>query len=133
METKKYITILDFEKSKVFQYELNQREYEEAELVGEPCIVFDKYNHRDSNCEWMIHDEPGIVTKFKSEIPLLDRHLETKSNIKDEIKSSEQFQEEMEKGNPDNDFSEYQKGYTDGLTFAQGVVDKVFTKKRNHG
>ena len=28
---------------------------------------------------------------------------------------------------------EYQQGYTDGLTFAQGVVDKVFTKKRNHG
>ena len=120
METKKYITILDFEKSKVFQYELNEREYEEAELVGEPCIVFDKYNHRDSNCEWMIHDEPGIVTKFKSE-------------IKQEIKSSEQYQEEMEKGNPDNDFSEYEKGYQAGLTFAQGVVDKVFTKKRNHG
>ena len=103
METKKYITILDFEKSKVFQYELNEREYEEAELVGEPCIVFDKYNHRESNCEWMIHDEPGIDTIFKSD-------------IKEEIK-----------------ISEYQKGYTDGLNFAQGVVDKVFTKKRNHG
>ena len=64
----------------------------------------------------MIHDEPGIVTKFKSD-------------IKEEIKNSEQHQEEMENGNPDNDFSEYQKGYTDGLNFAQGVVDKVFTKK----
>ena len=114
METKKYITILDFEKSKVFQYELNEREYEEAEL--ERCIVFDKYNHKDSNCEWMIHDEPGIVTKFKSE-------------IKEEIKTSEQHQEEMEKGNPDSDFSEYEKGYQAGLNFAQGVVDKVFTKK----
>ena len=132
METKKYITILDFEKSKVFQYELNEREYEEAELVGEPCIVFDKHNHRDSNCEWMIHDEPGffldikgwfaeaIFTKFKSE-------------IKEEIKTSEQHQEEMEKRNLENDFSEYEKGYQAGLTFAQGVVDKVFTKKRNHG
>ena len=52
-----------------------------------------------------------------------------KDDIKEEIKTSEKYQEEMEKGNPDNDFSEYQKGYTDGLTFAQGVVNKVFTKK----
>lgn len=56
-----------------------------------------------------------------------------KDDIQQEIKSSEQFQEEMEKGNPDNDFSSYEKGYQAGLTFAQRVVDKVFTKKRNHG
>jgi|TARA_R100000479_G_scaffold36059_1_gene15972 hypothetical protein len=119
METKKYITILDFEKSKVFQYQIIIP-LNELMLTDDYVDFLTEKGHNVSNCEWMAHDEHGIVTKFKSE-------------IKEEIKSSEQFQEEMEKGNPDNDFSEYEKGYTDGLTFAQGVVDKVFTKKRNHG
>ena len=111
METKKYITILDFETAKIYQYEVEPNQQHEER---ENFIIDMGFNL--CNIEWMIHDEPGIVTKFKSD-------------IKEEIKISEQHQEEMEKGNPDNDFSEYQKGYTDGLNFAQGVVDKVFTRK----
>ena len=53
----KYITVLDFEVGKVYQYEapntkLNE-DYEEY-LSG--------LGHNLGNCEWMIHDSPEIIT-----------------------------------------------------------------------
>jgi len=54
MENKnKYITVLDFEVGKVFQYESPICDYEEY-LSG--------LGHNLSNCEWMIHNSPGIIT-----------------------------------------------------------------------
>tara|TARA_R100000329_G_scaffold145069_1_gene130262 strand:+ start:111 stop:275 length:165 start_codon:yes stop_codon:yes gene_type:complete len=52
----KYITVLDFEVGKVFQYEvyLNQIEEYEEYLSG--------LGHNLSNCEWMVHKNPEIVT-----------------------------------------------------------------------
>ena len=52
-----YITVLDFEIGKVYQYEapntkLNE-DYEEY-LTG--------LGHNLYNCEWMVHDSPEIIT-----------------------------------------------------------------------
>ena len=53
----KYITVLDFEVGKVFQYEApeyNQCEDFEGYLSG--------IGHNLTNCEWMVHDSNEIIT-----------------------------------------------------------------------
>ena len=56
----KYITVLDFEVGKVFQYEIGKNnwnpDYESMEefLSG--------VGHNLSNCEWMCHENPEIIT-----------------------------------------------------------------------
>ena len=55
----KYITVLDFEVGKVYQYEAgfaknNLNEDYEEYLTG--------VGHNLSNCEWMVHDSPEIIT-----------------------------------------------------------------------
>ena len=56
----KYITVLDFEVGKVFQYKspivLNETQYEDYEHY-----LSDK-GHNLSNCEWMVHDSNEIIT-----------------------------------------------------------------------
>ena len=59
MEKKnKYITVLDFEVGKVFQYKSsnyeNSGEYEQ--------IIIDN-GHRLNNCEWMVHEDGDIINK----------------------------------------------------------------------
>ena len=49
----KYITVLDFEVGKVYQYEAAMCDFEEY-LSG--------LGHRLNNCEWMVHDSPEIIT-----------------------------------------------------------------------
>ena len=52
----KYITVLDFEVGKVFQYEAIQQylqDYEEY-LSG--------LGHNLGSCEWMVHNSPEIIT-----------------------------------------------------------------------
>ena len=54
----KYITVLDFEVGRIFQYKIedkfiNNGDYEEY-LTNE--------GHRLNNCEWMIHDNSEIIT-----------------------------------------------------------------------
>ena len=55
IEKMKYITVLDFEVGKVFQYELGKFpvDYEEY-LSG--------LGHNLTNCEWMIHENPEVIT-----------------------------------------------------------------------
>ena len=52
-----YITVLDFEAGRVFQYEAN-KEWE--------CEDFEEYlsglGHNLKNCEWMVHENPEVVT-----------------------------------------------------------------------
>jgi len=55
----KYITILDFETGKVFQYELPKRR--PFEDIGYEKFITDK-GHRLSNIEWMVHDDNKIIT-----------------------------------------------------------------------
>ena len=49
----KYITVLDFEVGKVYQYEAAMCDFEEY-LRG--------LGHNLGNCEWMVHDSPEIIT-----------------------------------------------------------------------
>ena len=59
-EIAKFITVLDFEDGKVYQYEIGENnwnpDYESMEefLSG--------VGHNLSNCEWMCHENPEIIT-----------------------------------------------------------------------
>ena len=56
--TAKYITVLDFEVGRVFQYKI-----EDWDVDNESCEDFiTKNGHRLSNCEWMVHEEPRVIT-----------------------------------------------------------------------
>jgi hypothetical protein len=51
-----YITVLDFEAGRVFQYEATQpylQDYEE---------YLSKLGHNLANCEWMVHENPQVIT-----------------------------------------------------------------------
>ena len=62
-EIAKFITVLDFEDGKVYQYEIGENnwnpDYESMEefLSG--------VGHNLSNCEWMCHENPEIITPWK--------------------------------------------------------------------
>ena len=56
---KRYITVLDFEVSKVFQYEVKERDEFHAEDYYE--IIITQKGHNLSNCEWMVHG-PSHIT-----------------------------------------------------------------------
>ena len=55
----KYITVLDFEDGKVYQYELPKRQPFED-------IGYEEYltglGHNLTNCEWMVHNSPEVIT-----------------------------------------------------------------------
>ena len=63
-----YITILDFEAGRVFQYDLSkfdddymfidENTPQHEELEG---IIVDQ-GHNLSNCEWMVHKNPQVIT-----------------------------------------------------------------------
>ena len=54
IETAKYITVLDFEVGRVFQYKVENKDgnYER--------FITDK-GHNLTNCEWMVHEIAGII------------------------------------------------------------------------
>ena len=60
----KYITVLDFEVGKVFQYEIsswgNPKEWNPDSDSCEEYLS--GLGHNLSNCEWMVHDSPEIIT-----------------------------------------------------------------------
>ena len=59
VEEAKYITVLDFEVGRVFQYEIKN-----WDIDNESCEAFvTKNGHRLSNCEWMVHKNGDIINK----------------------------------------------------------------------
>ena len=53
----KYITVLDFEVGRVFQYKI-----EEWDIDNESCEEFlTKMGHNLTNCQWMVHDNKTII------------------------------------------------------------------------
>jgi hypothetical protein len=69
---KKYITVLDFEVGRVFQYKINKFVSERKNLryKGERGYDSDYYekfivdkSHRLGNCQWMIHENGDIINK----------------------------------------------------------------------
>ena len=55
----KYITVLDFEVGRVFQYKLPKRR--PFEDIGYENYITNK-GHNLSNCEWMAHDIAQVIT-----------------------------------------------------------------------
>lgn len=55
-----YITILDFEAGRVFQYKIQEKDEFHAEDYYE--IIITQKGHNLSNIEWMIHENPQIIT-----------------------------------------------------------------------
>ena len=72
IETAKYITVLDFEVGKVFQYKINAAQidnvcdehFKEWNPDHESCEKFlsDK-GHRLKDCSWMVHSEKHNLTQ----------------------------------------------------------------------
>ena len=53
----KYITVLDFEVGRIFQYK--SKNFETSDEYEQ--VIIDS-GHNLSNCEWMIHKNPQIIT-----------------------------------------------------------------------
>ena len=56
----KYITVLDFEVGRVFQYKIDLTE-EQGTACDYERFISDK-GHNLTNCEWMIHDSSEVIT-----------------------------------------------------------------------
>ena len=55
----KYITVLDFELGRVFQYKVSSWNIDE-----ESCEEFlTRISHNTTNCQWMVHETAQIITK----------------------------------------------------------------------
>ena len=54
------ITVLDFETGRVCQYDISKEDWNPD---YEPCEEYLTHKgHNLSNCEWMVHDNPEIIT-----------------------------------------------------------------------
>ena len=59
----KYITVLDFEVGKVFQYKISDQRLTTWNPEEESCEEYiTNKGHRLNNCEWMVHDSNEIIT-----------------------------------------------------------------------
>ena len=55
----KYITVLDFEVGRVFQYELKELHRNSDGVVDHEEFLTNK-GHNMANCEWMVHEDNTI-------------------------------------------------------------------------
>ena len=65
----KYITVLDFEIGRLFQYKIGVNDVEGSEHFkewnpdSESCEEFiSNKGHNLSNCEWMVHETAQVIT-----------------------------------------------------------------------
>ena len=58
----KYITVLDFEAGRVFQYEFLEHWEENEDSENIEWYLSEVKNHNLSNCEWMVHGNNEIIT-----------------------------------------------------------------------
>mgnify|MGYP001060605057 FL=1 len=56
----KYITVLDYETGRVFQYDMKENDYVRYKDVE---VFLTNNGHNLSNCEWMQHENPQVITK----------------------------------------------------------------------
>ena len=63
-EEMKYITVLDFEIGKVFQYRISDQRLTAWNPDEESCEEYlTNKGHNLQNCEWMIHNYNKIITE----------------------------------------------------------------------
>ena len=53
-----YITVLDFEAGRVFQYDMPERVMENNEYEE----YLSELGHNLNGCEWMVHKNPQVIT-----------------------------------------------------------------------
>ena len=58
MKNNKYITVLDFEVSRIFQYKVEKRDEREVNYYEDFLI---EKGHNMNNIEWMVHDIKEFV------------------------------------------------------------------------
>ena len=56
----KYITVLDFEVGRIFQYKIEAPHFNEDGVVDHEEFLTN-YGHNMNNCEWMVHDIKEFV------------------------------------------------------------------------
>ena len=61
----KYITVLDFEVGRVFQYKIESSDFGPHLLEYYDNGDYEEYltnkGHKLNNCEWMVHETAGII------------------------------------------------------------------------
>ena len=57
----KYITVLDFEVGRIFQYEIGEEPHRNEDGVIDHEEFLTNYGHNMKNCEWMVHDNKEII------------------------------------------------------------------------
>jgi len=57
-----YITILDFEVGRVFQYEFLKYWEENEDPENIEWFLADIKGHNLANCDWMVHKNPQVIT-----------------------------------------------------------------------
>ena len=58
----KYITVLDFEDGRIYQYEVSEEKIKETDGFDfEEYIGWEGKGHNLNNCQWMVHDIKEIV------------------------------------------------------------------------
>ena len=60
MKDNKYITVLDFEVGKIFQYKIEEPHRNEDGVIDHEEFLTN-YGHNMNNCEWMVHDIKEFV------------------------------------------------------------------------
>ena len=58
----KYITVLDYEAGRVFQYEFLKYWEEDEDSENIEWFLADIKGHRLSSIEWMTHKNPQVIT-----------------------------------------------------------------------
>ena len=59
IEKMKYITILDFEDGKVYQYDIEVLDKSDEDIYER---FLTNEGHNLNNCEWMVHNNSEIIT-----------------------------------------------------------------------
>ena len=59
-EIAKFITVLDFEDGRVYQYEIGENNWNPDYESMEEFLT--EVGHKLSNCEWMCHENPEVIT-----------------------------------------------------------------------
>ena len=59
IEKMKYVTVLDFEVGKVFQYDIEVLDKSDEDIYER---FLTNEGHNLNNCEWMVHDSSEIIT-----------------------------------------------------------------------
>ena len=65
IKTAKYITVLDSEVTRVFQYKIGEEGWNPDHESCEEFLT--NIGHNLANCQWMVHDQPHIWARHNVE------------------------------------------------------------------